>query len=409
MDLKVIEAACKALPANVSVMFRGPTGVGKSEFVGQLAQHFGIGEIDIRLGQKTEGDIIGLPDFETLSLRLAADNDPTPVKVTTWRPPVWYIKACASPMLIHFDELNRATREVLQGVFQVALDREMGFTGLKLHPDTRIYCSVNEGREYQVTPMDPALRNRFANFDFLPSHTEWFAHLRTLGPEYTTLVDFFTDGAGTKTSSQNTLYIERPVGAPFDANQQYPTRRSWTMAFTALIKAGIHEEPTHGAFAAILQSMVGPAAADAFQKFVKDNGKRALSADDILNDFAKHESRIKSMSMEQCQGMVDVIKGYVSKHPLDDAQARNLARAIRWMPGEIMTKAWLEIATGNNIAHVAKVHPFIVGYLLLAVGQGEAANKALGPDGESPAHWWSRNRPEAKLAAPTASFATAAE
>lgn len=157
MDIKTFVKTASKLPVHISVLIKGPTGIGKSHVIHSIAQNLNMPVIDRRLSQMTEGDIIGLPEL--------VDG------VTRFAPVNWYVQACNEPVVLFFDELNRATLEVQQCAFQIVLDRELN--GHKLHPKTRIYAAVNEGSEYQVLDMDPALLRRFWSIDLEPTAQDW--------------------------------------------------------------------------------------------------------------------------------------------------------------------------------------------------------------------------------------------
>ena len=57
MDFKTFVNVSKALPKDITVMIRGPHGIGKSQCVYQLAQHFDLPVMERRLSQMTDGDI----------------------------------------------------------------------------------------------------------------------------------------------------------------------------------------------------------------------------------------------------------------------------------------------------------------------------------------------------------------
>ena len=56
------------LPANIAVLMRGPTGVGKSFLAKQVAEHHDLPFIDVRGSTMSEGDVGGYPDIEGMSL-----------------------------------------------------------------------------------------------------------------------------------------------------------------------------------------------------------------------------------------------------------------------------------------------------------------------------------------------------
>ena len=65
--------------------------------------------------------------------------------------------ACTEACVLFFDEIDRATMEVRQGIFELTDSRKIN--GHYLHPDTVIIGAVNggeHGSQYQVGEFDPA-------------------------------------------------------------------------------------------------------------------------------------------------------------------------------------------------------------------------------------------------------------
>ena len=125
------------------VLLRGRHGVGKSQVVYQIADGVGLPVVERRASQMTEGDLVGLPSI---------DGDRT-----TFNPPDWFKEACETACVLFLDEVDRATIEVRQGIFELTDSRKLN--GHNLHPDTLIIAAVNggeHGEQYQVGEMDPA-------------------------------------------------------------------------------------------------------------------------------------------------------------------------------------------------------------------------------------------------------------
>ena len=80
MDIKTFISVVSNLPEDISVLAKGPTGIGKSHIFHQIGKEVGLPVIDRRLSQMTEGDIIGLPEL--------VDG------VTRFAPVDWLIRAC---------------------------------------------------------------------------------------------------------------------------------------------------------------------------------------------------------------------------------------------------------------------------------------------------------------------------
>ena len=148
------------LDARLPVLLRGRHGVGKSQVVYQIADERELPVVERRASQMTEGDLLGLPDTaDTASGR----------KATTWNAPDWLVTACEQPVVLFLDEVDRATMEVRQGLFELTDSRKIN--GWHLHPDTLIVAAVNggeHGAQYQVGEMDPAELDRWTVFDVEP-------------------------------------------------------------------------------------------------------------------------------------------------------------------------------------------------------------------------------------------------
>ena len=123
------------LAAKLPVLIRGRHGVGKSQVVYQIAEERGLPIIERRASQMTEGDLLGLPD--------TADSEIDGRKATTWNAPDWLVTACANPVVLFLDEVDRAVMEVRQGLFELTDSRKIN--GWHLHPDTLIIAAVNGG------------------------------------------------------------------------------------------------------------------------------------------------------------------------------------------------------------------------------------------------------------------------
>ena len=63
MDIKTFKQLVPNLPADISVLVSGATGVGKSDIFHQIGGELNLPVIDRRLSQMTEGDILGLPEL----------------------------------------------------------------------------------------------------------------------------------------------------------------------------------------------------------------------------------------------------------------------------------------------------------------------------------------------------------
>lgn len=157
INIEDLHFVLERTPASHNIMLTGRHGIGKSEILTQYFAEKGMKVIALFLGQMSDpGDLIGLPDKSG--------------EITIFRPPYWF-PIDGKPIVLFLDELNRARPEVLQTIMDLALNRKLA--GRSLPEGSRIIAAVNEGDEYQLTDLDPALVSRFNIFRFEPSVSEW--------------------------------------------------------------------------------------------------------------------------------------------------------------------------------------------------------------------------------------------
>ena len=202
VDFKTFVAVAPHVAAvKKPILLRGRHGVGKSCVVYQTAANLGLPVVERRASQMTEGDLVGLPK--------------TDGNVTAFCPPDWYIEACNNAVVLFLDEVDRATIEVRQGIFELTDSRKLN--GHMLHPETLIFAAVNggeHGEQYQVGEMDPAELDRWTVFDVEPTVEDW---LNWAKPNVNEIVwDFI---------NQNRDHLEHT--GDFEPNKVYPSRRSW--------------------------------------------------------------------------------------------------------------------------------------------------------------------------------------
>jgi len=220
MKIKTFISVVKSLPPHISVLAKGPTGIGKSHVYKQIAKNLNMPMIDRRLAIMTEGDLVGLPI-------VSGDS-------TKFLPPDWFLECCKNPRVLFLDELNRATREVQNCAFQIILDRELN--GHKLHPETRVYAAINVGNEYQVIDMDPALERRFYSRELNPDSEDWLDWARnikkTIDPVIIEYIERYPS---------HLRYEEK-----FQPGKKYPNPASWEMLNDSLIHAGLAPSQSTG-------------------------------------------------------------------------------------------------------------------------------------------------------------------
>lgn len=329
------------LPKDISVLLRGPHGVGKSKVIRQLSRMIAKNEgrkpypfIDQRLGQKTEGDIVGLPS--------------TDGNVTRFNPPDWYKKACDEPCVIFLDEMNRATIEVMQAAFQIVLDRELN--GHVLHPDTRVYSAINASAEYTVNEMDPALLDRFWTIDLTPTVSDWitWASDPNEGNINEVIVDFVR---------QHPKFLNPGKGA--EPNSVEPTPRSWERLNNTLVASKMINQPEEQIFYSLCTGFIGVEATIAFTAFAATVNTR-VSGEDVIENYKKHAKTIAKFTQDQRLALVESVNKYVHENVtcLDNKQGKNLQMYMDQLDAELRQSLWGKLMSEGtkNLDLMRSVH-----------------------------------------------------
>ena len=309
------------------VLLRGRHGIGKSTVVYQYAAQQDMEVVERRASQMTEGDLVGLPSI--------ADNS------TTFNPPDWFKAACDRPVVLFLDEVDRATLEVRQGIFELTDSRKLN--GHTLHPDTLVFAAVNggeHGAQYQVGEMDPAELDRWTVFDIEPSVEDWLSWAKD--SEVSAEIWNFIN--------QNRNHLDHTDD--FEPNKVYPSRRSWERLDQCLTQADLLKESSPVLYN-LTSAFVGFEAAVAFNDFVL-NYDRQVTTDDILihGNFAK----VADFGINDHTAMIDKFEAEETFHnELDQELVNNLARYFVMLPSEVAMKLWTVMGKGD-VNNTVKLH-----------------------------------------------------
>lgn len=278
IDTKKLIHILGATPSTHNIMLVGRHGIGKSEILTHYFTNQGMRVVPLFLGQMSDpGDLIGLP--EKVNGRME------------FIPPYWFPND-NQPIVLFLDELNRARPEILQSVMDLALNRCLA--GHALPIGSRIISAINDGEEYQLTTLDPALVSRFNIYEFRPTVQEWLLWAAKLDIDQR-VIDFiqaepaFLDGLPEQKSGQDT------------GLEKYPDRRAWQRV-SDIISGQV--DPTSHKIENLtdddldlIAGIVGASAASRFFAFTQ--GRQLLSGADILNDFSACESRLRLYRLHQ--------------------------------------------------------------------------------------------------------------
>ena len=327
------------------VMIWGEAGIGKSQTVARVAQDLGIGFKDLRLGLFEAPDLLGVfrqqevypcfLDFEEGRSRAArgrlftryglyahivahhpdvlehehVPSDPDDVvewaieqaahrglsslfSIRTMNSPPSWLPPPDSEGILLLDELNRAPRDVRQGVFQIVLDRMVGQIPL---PPRWIIVSANNppdaqgsGVGYQVSQTeDRAFLGRFCHLAVEPTLREWLSWARRAGVN--PLVRAFIAEKGPEY-----LGIDIATRLP-DLD---PMPRAWVMLSNLTrpippeVQGGIPQTLSEDMLASVATGLVGVHAARSWFAY-RMIREPLVTAEALVNDFVGSVDRLK--------------------------------------------------------------------------------------------------------------------
>jgi len=345
MEISTFKTVARNLPPHIAVLMRGPTGIGKSQVTRTIADELGLPFIDVRGSTMQEGDVIGYPDLEAMK----RDG------VSTFCLPSWFVKATKEPVVLMLDELNRSMPGVMQGFFQIVLDRELGNDAegnpICLHPETRVFAAVNVGNEYDVNDMDPALLRRFWVADLEPDVAGWMDWARS-----NSLDDVLIEFIG-----QNPEHW-RVDAAEAEPGSVCPNPASWHRLSDSLEHCGWNPSNIAGnnlptGFYPMLTGFIGVEAGIAFADFVK-NYEKNVTAEDILDGKVTAKDLADSPSSLMA-GLIDKIEHHSKDNKWTAKQVKNVATFAKDLGGELLLQTFTAVQKSNNIDNLVKLNKVI--------------------------------------------------
>ena len=336
MDIQTFIKVVSSLPADISVLAKGPTGIGKSHVFHSIGKSINLPVIDRRLSQMTEGDIIGLPEL--------VDG------VTRFAPVDWLVRACEEPVVLFFDELNRATLEVQQCAFQIVLDRELN--GKKLHPQTRVYAAVNEGSEYQVLDMDPALLRRFWTMELEPTTEDWLIWASQRSDMATMVTEFI---------KSYPMFLRHK--GDLEPGKVYPNPASWHRLSSSLKFASmdpddfVNNKNLPDIFYPMCKGFIGDEASIKFVDFIREYECK-FSAEDVLDSWAEKKDLILQLNEDKKNDLIDQIMSHVKDETNEITldQINNASDYVKACPDEMLVNFFNLIMETKNVELIRKFH-----------------------------------------------------
>jgi hypothetical protein len=244
----------------------GKHGIGKSSVIAQYAKENGYSFHPFFLGQMADtGDLLGLPEF---------DRDANGRAISTS-----FIHPAKLPKkprsILFFDELNRASKDLLQAIFQLALEGTIH--DYTLPEDSAIIMAMNPATDdYSVLDFaDKAFADRFVHINLDPTHEEFHTYMNS---RYgTSSVSAFL--------KQQTKLLEETDLEPVTLEFVKPSRRSWDR-LQKLENTGMPEN----LFREAGMGIVGAAAMIAYASW-KETQIKVIEGAEILDNYSAVRER----------------------------------------------------------------------------------------------------------------------
>lgn len=277
-------------PASQNIMLMGKHGIGKSRILEDYFNSKGSKVVTLFLGQMSDpGDLIGLPE----------KNEKT--GKTDFMLPYWF-PTDGKPVVLFLDELNRARPEVLQTIMDLTLNRKLA--GKELPAGSRIISAVNNGNEYQLTDLDPALVSRFNIYEFAPSVEDWINWAEKSGVD-SRVIAFI---------KENPEFLDSFDNGEAENLERTPDRRSWERVSEILKNfdtVSIELKP-------LISGIIGSEATAVFFDYVIS--EKTLAVKKVLTEnFLLIESEIRDMDITEITQLNNSIFKYIEAFSADSS------------------------------------------------------------------------------------------
>jgi hypothetical protein len=310
-----LKTVLEITPASHNIMLVGKHGIGKSRIITDYFEALGRKVVTLFLGQMSDpGDIIGLPALDRNTAAQSAKGGGR----TIFYPP-WWFPLGNKPIVLFLDELNRARPEILQCIMDLALNKSIA--GRSLPAGSQIISAVNEGEEYQLTDLDPALVSRFNVYRFEPTSAEWllWAAEKKLDKR---VIDFISANPDCLDSdgSEN-----RAEGSGLDKG---PDRRSWERVSEIVERGG----PIDRTMEKIIAGIVGNSAALRFARFARN--KQGFDPLLVLRNFNKAKPALEKLPVHELSAVNEGLFRALELEQNEDTLKKyiaNLELYIKWL------------------------------------------------------------------------------
>lgn len=299
-----------------SLLFLGAPGVGKSDFIRQVAEEREMGLIDLRLLYFSESDLKGIPVPEVEK------------RQTSWLPNSILPNAerDGEKGILLIEEITSAPKRVQAAAYQLTLDRRLGEYIL---PEGWFIVAAGNREEDDgiFVPMPSPLANRFQVQEIVPDLDVWkndYAYPRGVNPLVIAYLNFSRKSLHTQVPGENSMVFASP--------------RSW-VAVSDILNAGA---PLFGGDRGsrvtemMIRGNVGVVEGNCFLRFCKYH-KSLSVAEDILEGRKYKISSKKELLFVLISSVVNKISSdYRENGELNRDWCENALRFFAKLPPEMM-------------------------------------------------------------------------
>jgi len=335
VNITELRQVLDSTPASHNILLVGKHGIGKSEVLTQYFSEKGMPVVALFLGQMADpGDLIGLPH----------KNEQT--GKTDFMPPYWF-PVDGKPIVLFLDELNRARPEILQTVMDLCLNRKLA--GRALPEGSRVISAVNDGDQYTLTSLDPALVSRFNVLNFRPEQAEFLLWCEKEDVD-SRVIDFI---------KEHGEWLDGDPDAKEGADtglEKTPDRRSWKRV-SDIIKG---RDDMGAVMTKIISSVVGPKAASAFLSSLAS--KKIVSGREVLFNFEKVRGTIEEYKLHQISVVNEGIYRFLEVEKIAEADREKVKKNIEGY-FDFLTKSRKEGAAHFANLYLQQTYPNAVGFI----------------------------------------------
>lgn len=307
----------KTKGVNIPLLLWGRHGVGKTSIVEQVAETQDAMYVIMNLANLTIEDLLGQLDGKGGYFK-----------------PDW-LKDTTKKVIYFLDEINRAPKYVLQGIFNFINEGRIHNYNIK--QQDMVIAAANPMDEYEVTCFeDPAFLSRFAHVKVAPEQREFVSYLNSKNMKNSIVQQTLKKTVSIYDS--NTFDIGFPI---------QPDNRKLEKA--AYIFEYLTKEEIENVGVDLLECLMGYDASAAFLETWRDSNKNQFDAKDILNLSEKEEYPFSDDQIDVINTVNSKMIAYLSKESkLSKKEEKGFVRYFMFIPKDLQVEFGKEIVAINE-------------------------------------------------------------